>query len=114
MVANANLAGGPADAGAAAADALVLPPPVDENVLAGGPGAVRWRNLKNDAGHLPHEVGSALWVSHGSATDQQVVAPLLTMGERTAGIDLTSLLRQLVDDPDDKYYLVALGSRVEV
>ena len=103
-----------ADAAAAAA----LPPFVAGAAAppAGGGGAVgaSWENLKNGAGHLPHEVGAALWVSHGDATDQDVVAPLLTMGERPENADLTNLFRQWVDDPDDKYYLVAIGKKVEV
>jgi hypothetical protein len=36
------------------------------------------------------------------------------MGERAVDADLLNLLRQWVDDPDVKYYLVVIGKRVEV
>jgi hypothetical protein len=77
--------------------------PFAADAPAGGLGGDRWKNLKDGAGHLSHEVGAALWVSHGDATDQHVLTPLLTMGARSAEADLTNLLRQWVDDPDDKY-----------
>jgi hypothetical protein len=114
---NADAAAAAAPDAAAAAGAAVPPvaagaavPPVGD----GGAGGDSWENLKNGAGHLPYEVGLALWAKHASATDQQVVAPLLEMRERAADADLPNLLRQLVDDPDDKYYLVVIGKRVEV
>jgi hypothetical protein len=105
----------------AAADAAVadgLPPIAADAAVpplgGGGAGGDSWENLKDGAGHLPHEVGAALWVSYGGATDEHVVAPLRTMGERAVDADLSNLLRQWVDDPDVKYYLVVIGKRVEV
>jgi hypothetical protein len=80
----------------------------------GGAGGDSWENLKDGAGHLPHEVGAALWVYHGGATDEHVVAPLQTMGERVVDADLSNLLRQWEDDPEVKNYLVVIGKRVEV
>jgi hypothetical protein len=108
-----------AAAAAAAVDVAAVPPGAAGAVaplpgVGGGAGDASWENLMNDAGHLPHEVGAALWLSHKSATDQQVVAPLLTLGERAVDADLLTQLRQWVDDPDVKYYLVVIGKRIEV
>ncbi len=38
---------------------------------------------------------------------------MLEIRERAAYADLPNLLRQLVDYPDDKYYLVVIGKREE-
>jgi hypothetical protein len=44
----------------------------------------------------------------------EVVAPLVMMRGRAADSYLSNLLRQWVDDPDDKYYLLVIGKRLEV
>jgi hypothetical protein len=98
----------PADAGADA-DAAAVPP-----AAGGGAGGASLENLKTATGLLPFHFGDSLWATHSGATDQQVVAPLLAMGERPADADLSNLFRQLVDDPDVKYYLAVIEGRVEV
>jgi hypothetical protein len=93
----------------AGATGAAFPPPG-----GGGAGGASWENLNDGADHLRHEIGPALWLNNGDTTDQQVVAPCLTLQEWAADADLPTQLREWVDDPDVKYYLVVIGKRVEV